>query len=105
MLADIEVQAHVLLLKDLILNLLLIDLLEDLLDVVLGLLEDSLLLQVLNMHGLNLHVDFTQFRVSLTYFTDNIFCGDLVVATKLLNFFLLTFEAKDFSLIFLHLHP
>ena len=81
-LADIEVQPHVLLLEDLVLNLLLIDLLEDLLDVVLGLLEDSLLLHILNMHSLNLHVNFTQLRVPLTYFADDVLGGDLVVAAK-----------------------
>ena len=105
MLADIEVQPHVLLLKNLVLNLLLIDLLEDLLDVVLGLLEDSLLLQVLYVHSFHLHVDFTQLRVPLTYFTDDVLGGDLVVAGKGLDFLLLGFEAKDLSLIFLHLHP
>lgn len=78
-LADVKVQAHVLLFEDLILDLLLVDLLEDLLDVVLGLLEDTLLLHVLNVYGLNLHADFTQFRVSLTHFADDVLGGDLVV--------------------------
>ena len=81
-LADVEVQAHVFLLEDLILDLLLVDLLEDLLDVVLGLLEDTLLLHVLNVHCLNLHADFTQLGVSLTHFADDVFGGDLVVAGK-----------------------
>jgi hypothetical protein len=57
------------------------------------------------MHSLNLHVNFTQLRVPLTYFADDVLGGDLVVAAKRLDFFLLGFEAKDFSLIFLHLHP
>ncbi len=105
MLADIEVQSHVLLLEDLVLNLLLIDLLEDLLDVVLGLLEDSLLLHVLYVYSLHLHVDFTQLCVPLTYFTDYILGSDLVVAGQGLDFFLLCFEAKYLSLVFLHLHP
>ena len=81
-LADVEVQAHVFLLEDLILDLLLVDLLEDLLDVVLGLLEDTLLLHILNVYGLNLHADFTQLGVSLTHFSDDILGGDLVVAGK-----------------------
>ena len=51
-------------------------------DVVLGLLEDTLLLHVLNMYGLNLHADYTQLSFSLTHFTDDVLCGDLVVAGK-----------------------
>jgi hypothetical protein len=34
------------------------------------------------MHSLNLHVNFTQLRVPLTYFADDVLGGDLVVAAK-----------------------
>jgi len=103
-LRDLEVKTHVFLFEDLVLDLLLIDLLENLLDVVLGLLEDPLFLRELHLQGLYLHVDLTQLRVTLTYLADDILCCDLVVSGKRLDLFFFGFETKYLTLILLHLH-
>jgi hypothetical protein len=104
LLANLKVEAHVFLFEDLILDLLIIDLLEDFLDVVLGLLEDPFLLSELNAKVFYLHIDLSKLAISFTYLADDILSTDLVVATQSLDLFLLTFKAEYFPLILLHLH-